>query len=297
MLTEVLKWALAGLVVALAVFGLVDLLGGGTSATDAAEEKKCESESAEVETGDGEIKPRIVLQPDTGSQERVVNFGNDRDPEPLSFRIKSDPALPPDLEQSLDLTADTFTRTGNANAESVTFPEPTFSKVEPSLNRERVTFTVCLAPPPDLPAGKYTGLVTLDGPPGVEGPSVSIVANAKDETMFYLGGALTLILAVLVLLYKGTADRRAAHIDALPPGANEPDRDKAESWKTAREETLKDVGWVAPMIFAVVATAGSLYALYANDPAWGAEGVGSVAALIGAGLAAVGAKAIFSPSR
>jgi len=40
-----------------------------------------------------------------------------------------------------------------------------------------------------------------------------------------------------------------------------------------------------------------LFALYDSNPAWGADGFSSVAALIGAGLAAVGAKAIFSPSR
>jgi hypothetical protein len=56
--------------------------------------------------------------------------------------------------------------------------------------RKRVTFTVC-TDGSDLPAGRYTGLVTVDGPAGMESAAVTMTANAKNGVLWWwaFGGA------------------------------------------------------------------------------------------------------------
>lgn len=236
---------------------------------------------------------RTVLQPDAKSQARVVNFGNDRDRESASFAVVSDRPLDQGFERRLSLVADTITRTGDETAESVTFPEPTFSQPRVFGNGKRIVFAVCLAPPSDLPAGEYTALITVDGPAGVESTTVTLTANAKNATLFWVGIAGTLLLALAVLLYKAAADARATRLEAAEGEGEE----KAEAGRWRWRDTVGDPGWLFPTLFALGATFGTLYALWEADPAWGASGLGSVLALAGTGLAAVGAKTIFTPSR
>lgn len=112
--------------VVLAVYGVLELARGNGGETETAE-VHCDQENAEISTGEQTVRPRVVLQPDIGSQERVINFGDDRDPEAPRFKIKSEPPLERDLEKRLDLTADTFVRTGNEKAEFVSFPEAKFT--------------------------------------------------------------------------------------------------------------------------------------------------------------------------
>ena len=287
---------LVAVLVLATVAAVVLVTGGDRDEPSRTAAEICPDRNAGTPAGDAEVKPRIVLQPDVGSQTRALNLGNDRQPEFPSFAVKSDEALPSGLENRLALTADTFNRTGNETAESVTFPEPTFSALKTSGNRQRIRFTICLTPPKDLPAGTYTGLVTLDGPAGVEGATIPITVNAKTEWLFWAGFFVTLGFAFSVLFYKGASDRRAATIEKADV-RSDAEKEEAERWGPAVQATRKDLGWWAPTLFAILATGGTLFALYDSNPAWGADGFSSVAALIGAGLAAVGAKAIFSPSR
>ncbi len=263
----------AGAAMGFAVGLLVDDDEPGVSPT------ACQGGNAQGPPAVKRVRPKVVLQPDATSQTRTINFGEDRDPEAVTFGVDSDRRLEPDVVQRLSLTPETFIRTGNEAAESVTFPEPEVSELDRKQNRRGIRFTVCLNPAADLPAGQYAGSVLVEGPPGVEGTVVTIAANAKDRDLFVGGLIITLILALLVLLYQGAAGRR---------------RTSTEPWGPAFRATGKDLGWFAPTLFALGAAGGTLFGLYTDDPAWGADGLSSVASLIGAGLAAVGAKAIFS---
>lgn len=244
-------------------------------------------------TGGKAVEPPVDLQPLPDSQARVINFGEDRHPEFASFTIVSDRPLPTDLEQRLSLVADPVTRTTSDTAETVIFREPGFSSLRPSGNRERLRFDVCLEPPATLPAGKYTGLVAVEGPPGVESTAVTFTANAKNGGAFVLGLVLALGFAFLVLLYRSADEVRAASIEAAKDRCHT-DQEKAKRWTPAVWTNLKDLGWWAPTLFALGAAFGTLVALYDSDPAWGESGLTSVATLIGAGLAAVGAQAVFA---
>jgi hypothetical protein len=281
--------------VSLALGACAIAVASATGQSQKTEPSRCPVGNAETPTGGPRVEPPVKLQPDPNSQTRVVNFGTDRDPEFVRFIVTADPALPNNLEERLSLVADMIVRTGNESAESVTFPEPTFSMLRVSGNRERIRFDVCLKPPEDLPAGKYSGVVTLEGPVGVESAAVTITANAKNGELFLGGVVLTLLGAGLVLFYKNAADVRSARIEAAKDGTDE-QKTEAESWGPALRSTLRDFGWWALTLFVLGATFGTLYALWEANPAWGESGVGSVVALIGAGLAAVGAKAVFTPS-
>lgn len=253
------------------------------------------------------IKPAITLQADPQSSAKVVNFGADREPESVAFRINVPSVLPKDVEKRLELVADPIVRTGETT-ESVSFPDPRYSALRVSGNRKRISFRVCFDPPKDLPAGKYTGQVVLEGPPGVDSADVTVTLNAKDGLGFWIGMVATGLLAFLVLLYKGASDERATRMaaaeklpDTLDDGTPNQAKTKAKTdatrWLSAAWACIWNPGWAFPTLFAVGAAFGVLFAAYANNPSWGESGfLSSVAALIGTGLAAVGARAILTPS-
>jgi hypothetical protein len=243
----------------------------------------CTVENAAVATGTDRVDKTYELSPAPSSQVRVINLGTDRDAETAIFTLKAKPPLPAGVERQINLVADTIARTGQEEAETVQFPEPTFSEINVSDDRETIRFKMCLDPPNDLPAGRYTGVVDVEGPAGVEATAVTVTLNAKNGALFRSGLVLTLALAALTLLYKEAADRHAAH--------------PTDKWGPDVRAALKDVGWVAGTLFALGATFGTLYAVWSKDPSWGSKDLGAVAALVGTGLAAVGARAILRPAK
>jgi len=241
------------------------------------------------------LKQKVVLQPEASTQTRVTNFGADRDPEFPAYAVKSDRPIDDKLLDKLRLSSETIARTGKESAESAIFPEIAFTEPVPSGDRKRIRFRVCLQPPSSLPAGNYTGNVTLEGPPELEAATVTVTANAKAGSLFGLALVASLVLALLILLFKGAADVRAAAMKAAA-GKDAEEQSKAEDWWAAAGKTATDLGWLAPTLFALGATFGILWALYENNPSWGSSGLGDAFALVGAAVAAVGAKAILTPS-
>lgn len=251
---------------------------------------------------DQPLDPPIKFQ--AAPQAATRNFGADRKPEDAVFRLTTESALPKGIEKRLDLVADPIIRAGDTT-NSASFPEPTFSTLKVSQDRKTIRFRVCLAPTKDLDAGKYVGTVSLEGPPGVDASTVTITANAKDGGTFELAAIVSLGLALLILLHKGAIDecaRRKAEAEKLPNNADgTPTADKTKELKEADDywdawiDTLKDPRWFVPALFAVGAAFGALWGIYDANPSWGEAGpVTSGFAVIGAGLAAIGAKSIFA---
>lgn len=253
----------------------------------------CVMGNAAVNPGRKAVDRAVQLAAEPSSQSKVRNLGADRDPESVIFTITATPALPDGVENRINLVADTIVRTGQESAETVTFPDPLFSRLEVSPNRQRIRFRVCLNPPNDLPAGSYTGVVDIEGPVGLEATAVTVTLNARNGLLFLIGAFLTLVLAFATLTYKSASDRRTKTIEKATTDA---EKRNAQAWKPAFEHTFRDVGWWFATVAALATSFGALFALYRDNPAWGGEDWGAVAALIGTGLAAVGAKAIFTPS-
>jgi heme exporter protein D len=183
--------------------------------------------------------------------------------------------------------------------DTVTFGEPSFSRPEVSGNGKRVTFTMCVDAPNDLPAGKYTTSVLLEGPPSVEPAVMTVTLNARDGGKFFWLSVATALIAGFVLLYKSAGERRnllIAEAKKLPDATQrEAALAKAQKWRCRLWECMKDLGWWVPTLAAVGGAFTALYAAYSANPAWGEGGVvASAIALIGTGLAAVGAKTVFT---
>jgi hypothetical protein len=284
-------WQPTGAAIGLFVIGAVALaVSGVASAQEDDKPPPCTIKNDGTYPGPGHIK-RVRLQPAPNSQIRVVNFGDDRESERASFTVTANRELLARQVRRFNLVADQIQRTGKETAEFVEFTEPTFTKPRLTGDRKRIRFVACLDPPNDLPAGKYTGVITVEGPPGVESTALTITANAKDGKGFLWGTALALAVAGLVLFYKEVADNHVVRMNAAT-GAEK----QASTWWPAVKDSF-NLGWFAATIAALVAAFGALYALWDANPAWGEAGrLGSIISLVGIGLAAVGAKTVFTPS-
>jgi hypothetical protein len=242
--------------------------------------------------------PPIALQAEAASAAKVVNLGTDREAEELTFHVAISPKAPPNFESQLGVVAEQFSNSSETG-DTVTFEEPSFSKPEVSGNGKRVTFIMCVDAPNDLPAGKYTTAVLLEGPPSVEPAVMTVTLNAKNGGIFLWLSIATAFVAAFVLLYKSAGEKRNRCLAeaAKKPAGNERDTalEKAKSWRAPLGECLGDLGWWVPTIAAVGGAFTALYAAYAANPAWGEGGVvPSAIALIGTGLAAIGAKTVFT---
>jgi hypothetical protein len=67
-------------------------------------------------------------------------------------------------------------------------------------------------------------------------------------------------------------------------------------WVKAHWEALKDLPWWVSTLVSVGAAFGTVYAIYAGNPAWGEDGPAAVFALIGATLTARACRASSRPS-
>lgn len=277
-----------------------NLVNAAGSAVDRAELKSASGGKRQPKKKKPAAKKEITLQAEPNSASKVVNLGDDREAEEVTLHASVSGV--PDKQRrtfanKLGVVAEPFSNTSETG-ETVTFSEPTFSKPELSGNGKRVTFTMCVDAPNDLPAGKYTTTVLLEGPPPAEPAVMTVTLNAKDGHGFILAAALTALLAFLVLLYKAAGERRTLLL-AEAEKENEDKRanavKKARKWLPSIGNCLTDLGWWVPTVAAVVSAFAVLYAAYAANPAWGEGGiVTSAIALIGTGLAAVGAKTVFT---
>src|SRR5262252_3851035 len=157
----------------------------------------------------------IALTPAASSAQRIVNFGTSRVTKVVKELVfTADKPLPNSLTlQQLNFDA-LISRAGDT-LESTDFPDPTFSEPRISQDRQSITFDICLNPG-SIPPGKYVGGVTLSGPPGLSAASVSLTVNAKVALPFYVGSAVALMAALLLLILKDAAAFRGKQ--ANPPG-------------------------------------------------------------------------------
>lgn len=243
---------------------------------------------------DRPIRPEIGLSPAEGSAQHVRNIDADREPEVIrNIRLETSRPLRDLKPDQLEIYADPLIRTGDEALETVTFPEPRFIGPRFVAGQQRIHFGVCLDPR-GLPAGRYTGLVNISGPPGIAGTTVAITANAKDAKSFWRGAIVALLAALVTLLFRGAADKRlelrAGPTEAQP---NPP----WPKWRKGLGAAMGDGQFLFTSIIALATAFGALYAAYSNDPAWGASGLTEIFSLVVTAFAAVGGQSLLASVR
>lgn len=242
-------------------------------------------------------RQKISLQGDPQSASKSVNLGDDREAEEVVLRVNVSPRLSAKTTRKLSVAAEQFANSSETG-ETVTFPEPTFSKLKRSGDGKRIRFTMCVDPPNDLPAGKYVSTVMLEGPSPVEPAVMTVTLNAKDGHGFIIAALIAAFVSFLVLLYKGAGEKRVAALAAAEKLTGD-ERTRAlrdaESWRRPLSACVGDLGWWVPTVASVAAAFALLYAAYDANPAWGEGGlVTNAIAVIGTALAAIGARTVFT---
>jgi len=269
-----MKWLAIGLL------GCASLLLPGAAAGATTSGNPCPRHLDDGTIG-APVSPPIALTAAPGSTQRIINFGTGRATKIVKRLVFTADKPLPDLLNPQELNLDALISRAGDTLESTDFPDPTFSQPRISEDRQSITFAVCLSPG-SIPPGKYVGGVTLSGPPGLGASSVSLTINAKVATLFY-GGALAALLGALALLVLKDA-----------AAFKNKEANKNTHWPEAFKHPLKDPLWWATTLVALITAFGTLYAVYAANPAWGAGGFSDTAALIGAAFAAIGGHTIIS---
>lgn len=208
------------------------------------------------------LKAPITLTPASGKTQGLVNFGTSRSPKTATFIFVADKPLPASVgPDNLELIADPMLRSGDT-LETTTFKRPTFSQPVFGKNRTRIEFDVCLNPA-GVDPGKYTTVVTLGGPTGVNSATAGLTANLKAGTWFWIVLGIAMILTGLLLFAKES--KRAGP--------------KPTWW------------WLSPAAL-ILGAAVAMWKVWDADPSWGANPGAAAVALVAAGLSAIGAQSI-----
>jgi hypothetical protein len=222
----------------------------------------CQRHVDDVKDPGAPLADPVVLSPEKGSEQRLKNFAGNRGTKDIKdVKLVSDKRLPETLTWA-QIGFDALIERADDKLESVDFPDPTFTQPRISSDRKHIVFTICLNAKGVSP-GKYVGNVTVAGPDGLGEGRVGITANLKAP--LWLWGVLALgamILSGLALYFK--------------------------DW--TKDPASITRGWWYKTVGTLVVTFGALWAVYNNDPTWGASTFGAGIALIGTALAAVGGR-------
>ncbi|HEY5053950.1 MAG TPA: hypothetical protein VII45_11135 [Solirubrobacterales bacterium] len=222
------------------------------------------------------LDPPIALTPTTQSAQRQVNFGADRDQKLIrDLTVSTNKPLPPSLTAD-QLNFEALLSRSGESLESTDFPDPGFTEPKISPDRKSIEFSVCLDPDGISP-GKYVGAITVAGPAGLSATSINVTVTAKEEGLFWVGLSVSLAVAFCLLVLKDAATA----FDA-----------QGKKWGKALLVPLKDLRWWGATFVTLGAAFGALYAIYNNDPTWGATGFASISALVGSAFAAIGGHSI-----
>jgi hypothetical protein len=243
-------------------------------ADSSTEAKECPYKTNTAKLGPP-LKPPVELTPTQQSAQKLVNFGTSRTYKVVKhLTFTSNKPLPASLKPEQINYEAVLSRTGNT-LETAEFPEPTFGGAYISHDRRSISFSACLNPAGISP-GKYVGFITVSGPEGLGSASINLTVNAKDGTLFIVSGIVALLGAFVLLVLKDAATAKT----------------ESSQWSAAFLVPISSPMWWGATVLTLAAAFGTLYNIYANDPAWGASGFAGLISLVGAATAAVGGHAI-----
>jgi hypothetical protein len=213
-----------------------------------------------------QLKTPVALTASPATE--VVNFGSDRGSETFDVVMMANPDLPPDLTaDQLYLDAPTRFRRVGENLQSKQLPLPTFTV--PEISSDEISFTVCLSGK-GADAGRYSGQVRVGGPKGLGRGVVSVTANAKAARGFVIGIILAALGAGALMFFQEIRSHRKKKFG---------------------------LAFFLQAAVGLAAALGAMYKVYSDDPAWGADIVAAVIALLGTAVTAAGVKTFLESLR
>jgi hypothetical protein len=202
--------------------------------------------------------PEISLEASPATE--VINFGGSRDTKSFHAVFKASDPLPSSLTaEQLEITVPRPPHRVGKNLESESLDFPTFGEPKFINGRKEIQLLTCISAA-GADAGTYTGQISINGPSGLNGATITTTINAKSVLFFWLGSILGLLASAVLLTYR------------------------------VRQE-LKDKSVVRQLLSVavpLVAAFIAMWTIYANDPAWGADRLSAVFALAGAAFGAAG---------
>ena len=211
-----------------------------------------------------------IEQPVTLSLEaqsdQVLNFGQDRDIKVDYVTLKASPPLPKSVRPS-QLELDSLIpmrRIGADNLDSTRLKFPRFIPPRILAHGERVSFGVCINAA-EGEAGTYTGQVEVNGPVGLSPFQLTQTAQLKSKVI----GSFGLIFVVALILSTIFVWRKIGK----------------ETSATGRKKFGAQLLVVA---ISLGAAGYAMWKVYNENPAWGADGFSSMAALVATAFTAGG---------
>jgi hypothetical protein len=206
--------------------------------------------------GSGLRRPiNLTAEPAVGT----LNFGTDKGTKSLYFAVKASRPLPRSLTpKQIEIAVPRPPQRISDTLESASLGLPTFSQPRIINGRKEIQFRMCIDAAGIKP-GTYTSQVFIGGPRRLHGTSVTAAITAKND-VFWIGGILVLLAAGALLVVMVLQDMKSSNL------------------------LLK----IATVVGSLVAAGAAMYAVYAADPAWGADPLTSIFALGGTAFGAAG---------
>jgi hypothetical protein len=224
-----------------------------------------------------------------------VAFSHDRgvqDTDVVIAALKSVPAGVTAEQIRIDI-AQRLRRTPGEGTTTVPAVPLLFSEVRIGGTRDRLSFRVCVDGT-DREAGSYAGMLTVSGPRGLGRVDVPLAMSIKDERLFWFGVAAAIMLTLLFLIYK---ESRVP--DKLSWEDWRRDHPRSGRWRYVFGERARfGIDWfVLELVVPIALAFGAMYAIYAKTPAWGADTLTGIFALVGTAFGAAGVRSLIASRR
>jgi hypothetical protein len=222
-----------------------------------------------------------------------LNLGGNSDTGSIDITVGASPVLPESAtpDQITLEVPKRFKRSGDkAETEFIDLLQFSTPRI---INRgSLIGFSLCVDPD-HLEAGSYVGQVIVGGPVGVEPATLAVTVNKQNGTLFWVGWAAAGLLAGVLLLLQAARTPYDEYVKKNTGGNTKPKK----LWKAIKETVVDVMGFVLPALIGIALALAAMYQIYAGDPAWGADSLSSVIALVGTAITAAGLGAFISSIR
>jgi hypothetical protein len=260
------------------------------------------------------VKPPITLTPDIPAQ--TINFGGGRGWEFVDVVLRTSRPLPPSFAIS-QLDLEVLRRLVSQGDTTTTVSSGPITFTEPRLNpgRNIITFTICVDGA-GLTAGHYAGAISAEGPVGVGPATLTLNANAANETLFWITVLGSGAVVLLLLVWRGATTKQsdktkevAAAVSTAPvdpdnqnnlTGLGKGLQETAQNsigpkarWNL-RSDVLRDPFFYLSTVISAAFAVAAAFTIYSSNTAWGSDPAIDAFAVASAVLSAAGFRSLLA---